>query len=194
MDPGEAALLGALVSGGVVLIATAVGPLIGQELGRRRRVEEALCAFRMTQIDRTERALALQLLILEAMANRDVQRGRRLAGEAQDLGDGDLQLLGGLDPVRAFIDAVAPVAARLRYGLVGGTWSWITALDVSHAERQALTDAKMAIHTALDAQRERVLRGQKPILLRRDDVSEVFAAHEAVERFMDHWTGSGVRT
>lgn len=43
-----------------------------------------------------------------------------------------------------------PRAARLRFGLLGGTWAWMTALDASREERQALTDAKTAIHHAFD--------------------------------------------
>jgi type II secretory pathway pseudopilin PulG len=85
------------------------------------------------------------------------------------------------------------VAARLRFGLLRSTWAWITALDASREERQALSEAKSAIHGAFDAQRERVIRGQPPVVLTPAVGSAIVAANPAVQEFQDRWSETGRR-
>ena len=191
MDPAVAALLGASISGVVVLVASAVGPWVGYALERRRRTDDRVREFRLSQLDHTERALLLQLMLFEAMANRDVSRGKRLAAEAAELGAGDPLVIGDGDVLRTFVKAEAPLAARLRFGLLGGARAWITALDASREERTAIIDAKAVIHRAFDVQRERVIRGLPATVLSSTVASQVLAENPAVREFMDRWSEAG---
>ena len=191
MDPAVAALLGASISGIVVLMASGLGPFVGYALERRRRRDDRLEEFKLSQLDRAERALLLQLMVFEAMTNRDVPRGLRLVAEAGELGTADPLMIGDVEVLRTFVKAEAPLAARLRFGFLGGAWAWITALEAGRDECSALVDAKAAIRRAFDTQRERVMRGQPVLVLSSAIGSQVLAENPAVREFMDRWSDSG---
>ncbi len=187
IDAGVAALLGAGVTGLVAVLLAVVGPLLEAWVGRRERRREDLRAFRLGQVDRAERALVLQLLTLEAILDRDTARGRRLVAEAAELATTDPLMLGDAGAVRALVNAEAPLAARLRPGLVGSTISWLTGLSASRAERQTLTDAKTTIHRAFDTQRERIISGKELILVDVNVSRAILDANPAVQDFMARW-------
>lgn len=187
MDAGIAALLGAGVTGLVAIVLAVAGPLVGARVSRRERTRDDLRAFRLGQVDRAERALLLQLLTLEAIADRDLARARALVAEAAELPAADTLMLGDAGAVRSLVAAETPLAARLRPGLVGSTISWLTGLNASRAERQALTDAKTAVHRAFDAQRERVIAGKTVVLVDVAVSRAILDANPAVQDFMARW-------
>lgn len=187
MDPGVAAILGAAVTAFVTVVLAVLGPFVAAWVARREQTRSALLTFRLRGIDSAERGLILQLLTFEAIADRDVARGRRLVGEAAELAVTDPRLLGDVDALRVLVAAQAPIASRLRWGLVGSTLAWLTGLDVSRLERQALIDAKTAVHQAFEAQRERVIRGREAVLIDIPVSRTILDANPAVQDFMARW-------
>jgi hypothetical protein len=174
----------ALIIAAVGAVAGPAGIVIGsylterqtdrsEERAERRARQAAAAAWQQARIRDTRLGLRRQLAQIEASALGHLEDAARHALAIEDL-DIDITLVGDLDAVRAYRALVVELRGRFGKGLPPG-----------YPARAA--KALGGVLGALDAQEERLLRGDPVIRIRPVDAPEFFSPESLAERLDLPW-------
>lgn len=172
MDPLLAA---AVALGGVIIGATLTAALeewrsrSGEERASKRAVGDRVAAWHLDRLRQTRRQLDGTVTQLEAMASGNLREFGRGQAMSRRNPDGNIALVGDVALVKEIHDLFVFLNKHAGMGL-----------EPDHQIRRIDLMARVAI--ALDAQEQRVLRGEPPLQVTREVAPELFDANRIAER------------
>jgi hypothetical protein len=172
MDPLVAATV---ALGGVIIGATLTAALeewrsrSGEKRASKRAIGDRVAAWHLDRLRQTRRQLDGTVTELEAMASGNLKDFRRGQAMSRRNPDGNTALLGDVALVREVHDLLVFLNKRAGKGL-----------EPDDQIRRIDLMGRVAI--ALDAQEQRVLQGEPPLQVAKDDAPELFDAYQIAER------------
>ncbi len=135
----------------------------------KRAIGDRVTAWHLDRLGQTRRQLDGTVTELEAMASGDLQEFRRGRSMSRDNPDGNIALVGDVALIREIHDLFVFLNKHAGMGL-------------EPDDQIRRIDLMGRIATTLDAQEQRVLRGQPPLLVTRDMAPELFDANRIADR------------
>lgn len=169
VDPALAALIGVIVGALATAALEEWRSRSAEARASRRAAGDRVAAWHLDRIRQTRRQLEGTVTELEALTSGNLREFSRGQAMMRRNPDGNVALIGDVALIREVHDLFVVLSKYAGRGL-------------EPADQVRRIDLMGRVAIALDAQEQRVLRGDAPLQVTRDDAPELFDAYRIADR------------